>query len=233
MSLVLDLLSLQALDDEAATFQAALSDVERRLHGDEALNSARREFAAAEEFLAAAQKEQRTLEVEIQGLNAKIQPEEKRLYGGSVSSPKELRSIQHELELLRQHRSEREDELLEVLSRIESAEQERSRALAGVEANETRRSRDVEALRQESKKLNDSLTRVEARRIGASATLDARTIAVYDDLRRRKGGQAVVRISGQSCSGCRVQLPDTVRRRAMSSTQLAQCPNCERILAVA
>jgi predicted nucleic acid-binding Zn-ribbon protein len=57
-------------------------------------------------------------------------------------------------------------------------------------------------------------------------------VALYEDLRRRKGGKVIVRIQGSACGGCRVQLPETVRRRAMSA-QLAQCPNCERILAVA
>ncbi len=233
MSLVLDLLSLQALDDEAATAQLTLAEIERRLGADEALNASRRDFAAAEEHLAAAQKDQRRLDADIQGLSAKITPEETRLYSGSVTSPKELRNIQHEIDLLKQHRSQREDELLEVLSRVETAEQERSSTLRTVETHEMRRSQDVQALRQESARLNESLTRVQARRLNAQAAIDVRTLAVYDELRLRKGGRVVVRVSGQSCSGCRVQLPDTVRRRAMSTTQLAQCPNCERILAVA
>lgn len=233
MSPVLDLLTLQALDDEAANLQATLADMERRLQGDEPLNEARRQFAEAAESAGALQKEQRRLEGEIQRLNGRIEPEEKRLYSGSVTNAKELQNIQHELDLLKAQRSKLEDEDLEVLSRLEAAEQERARALRAVEAHELRRSQDVEALRRELATLNDALTRVQAKRIAQQSNIEPRMVSLYEDLRRRKGGQGVVRIQGSACTGCRVQLPDAVRRRAMSPTQLAQCPNCERILAVA
>jgi predicted nucleic acid-binding Zn-ribbon protein len=149
VSQVLDLMTLQALDDEAATLHASLADAERRLHGDETLNDARREFAAAEESLAALQKEQRRLDAAIQGVTARIDPEEKRLYSGSVTNSKELQSIQHELDLLKSQRSKLEDEDLEVLARLEGVELERARALRAVEQHETRRSQEVEALRNE------------------------------------------------------------------------------------
>lgn len=228
----LDVLTLQSLDDEAAQIETALADVERRLHGDEALNEARRQFATAEEQLADLQKEQRRLDAAIQGLTAKIDPEEKRLYSGSVTSAKELTSIQHEVDILKEQRSKHEDELLDVLSRLETAEQERTQALARVEQHEMRRAGDVETLRQHSSQLNDALTRVRAKRAAQQTKVEPRTLSLYEDLRRRKGGHAVAHVQGTSCSGCRVALPDAVRKRAMSPTQLAQCPNCERILVV-
>lgn len=43
---------------------------------------------------------------------------------------------------------------------------------------------------------------------------------------------AVSRLSGGMCGGCRVSVPDSVRRKALSISDIAQCPNCERILAV-
>ncbi len=233
MSQVLELITLQALDDEAAALQLTLADVERRLHGDETLNEARRQFADAEESLAALQKEQRRLDGEVQGVTARIEPEEKRLYSGSVTNSKELQNIQHELDLLKAQRSKLEDEDLEVLSRLEAAEQERARAFRAVEQLETRRSDAVRSLLEEAERLNAAITRVQAKRLAQKTGIDPRAVALYEDLRRRKGGQGVVRIQGSACSGCRVQLPDAVRRRAMSSSQLAQCPNCERILAVA
>jgi predicted nucleic acid-binding Zn-ribbon protein len=41
---------------------------------------------------------------------------------------------------------------------------------------------------------------------------------------------AVARIQGGACGGCRVSLPDAVRKLAFSAEQIPQCPNCERIL---
>lgn len=232
MSQVLDLLTLQSLDDEAAALEAALADAERRLHGDEQLNEARRVFAEADQEVTDLRREQRQLEVEIAGFTARIDPEEKRLYGGSVTNSKELQSIQQEIDALKAQRAKREDTLLEALSQLEVAEDERVRTLQAVEQHEARRSRDVEALEAEVLRLNAAITRSQAKRAAQKAKVTGPVVALYEDLRRRKGGQVIVRIQGSSCSGCRVQLPETIRRRAMSA-QLAQCPNCERILAVA
>jgi predicted nucleic acid-binding Zn-ribbon protein len=233
VSQALELVTLQSLDDEAAKLETSLADVERRLRGDEPLNEARRRFAAAEEAMGALQKEQRRLDGEIQNLTAKITPEEKRLYSGTVTNSKELQNIQHEVDLLKTQRSKLEDQDLEVLAKLEAAEEERTSALREVEQHEARRAREVESLRGESSRLNDALTRSQAKRVAQKSAIDGRAVALYEDLRRRKGGQGVVRIQGSACSGCRVQLPDAVRRRAMSPNQLAQCPNCERILVVA
>src|SRR5687767_13626773 len=104
VSQALELITLQSLDDEAAKLETSLADVERRLRGDEPLNEARQRFASAEEALAALQKEQRRLDAEIQNLTAKIAPEEKRLYSGSVTNSKELQNIQHEIDLLKAQR---------------------------------------------------------------------------------------------------------------------------------
>jgi predicted nucleic acid-binding Zn-ribbon protein len=228
----LDILTLQGLDDETTQLQATLADVERHLHGDSALNEARERFASADGQLSAARQEQRRLDAAIQDLTARIDPEEKRLYGGTVSSAKELTTIQHEVELLKEQRAKHEDALLEVLARLEAAEGERADALRQVEQREMRRAQDVEGLRAEADRLNAAITRVQAKRVAEQTKVDTRTLALYEDLRRRKGGHAVARIQGGSCSGCRIALPDAVRRRAMSPAQLAQCPNCERILVV-
>ena len=49
--------------------------------------------------------------------------------------------------------------------------------------------------------------------------------------KKTRGNTVVARIAGGACSGCRISLPDAIRRRAMSPATLVQCPNCGRILA--
>jgi predicted nucleic acid-binding Zn-ribbon protein len=232
LSQVLDLLTLQTLDDEAAALQAALAEAERRLHSDEQLNEARRNFAATDEEVNDLRKQQRQLDAEIQDFNARIEPEEKRLYSGSVTNSKELQNIQHEVDALKAQRAKREDALLEALSQLEGAEGDRTEAQQLMEQHEARRVREVGALETEVARLNEAITRAQAKRMAQAAKVERPVVALYEDLRRRRGGDVIVRIQGSACSGCRVRLPETIRRRAMSA-QLAQCPNCERILAVA
>jgi uncharacterized protein len=53
----------------------------------------------------------------------------------------------------------------------------------------------------------------------------------YEEIRRRKAGTAVARLAGSSCGGCRVSLPDAVRKQVLLRDAITQCPNCEKILA--
>jgi predicted nucleic acid-binding Zn-ribbon protein len=230
MSQVLDLLTLQGFDDEAAALRAALADVERRLGGDEELDDARRALATAEAAAREVHRQQKLLEDEVERRSDKIAPEEKRLYDGSVKNPKELASIQHEIEFLRAERGRFEDQLIEVLTRRETIDTEHLDAKKLVEELEARREHQQQDLRHEARRLNDMLARADARREAQKTKIDSRALRVYEEVRRRKGGMAVARIQGGSCMGCRITIPDALRRRALSTDTLAQCPNCERIL---
>lgn len=232
MSQVTEVRTLQEIDDEVATISAALDDVERRLRGSAELDEARRVFAASQGELQDAQRVQRKLDGDIAGLNAKIQPEEKRLYDGSVRNPKELTNIQHEVELLKEQRSKLEDELLDVMSRLEIAEREFGDAEKRLIQREALWEKEQGELKHEAKKLGDLLTRAEAKREAQKPKVNPRVLSIYEEVRKRRGGVAVAHVQGGNCGGCRVQIPEAVRRRAFSVDQVAQCPNCERILYV-
>ena len=232
MSQVTDIRTLQEIDDEAAAARHALEDAERRLQGSEDLEAARSRFATADAELAAARREQRRIDGEVAGLNAKIAPEEKRLYDGSVRNPKELTNIQHEVELLKEHRSKLEDELLEVLGRLEAAEAEQKEAQKALIRQEARWEAERGALGEEVKRLNALITKADARRAAQQAKVLPHSLVIYEDVRKRRGGVAVARVAGGNCGGCRVAIPEAVRRRAFNPDMLAQCPNCERILYV-
>ena len=87
-------------------------------------------------------------------------------------------------------------------------------------------------LRVEVRRLQEALLKIDARREGQKLQIAPRALSLYETIRQRKGGQAVARVRGSTCSACRVSIPDAVRRRILSSNDIAQCPNCDRILLV-
>ena len=96
MPQVADLASLQDYDDILARLTADLDEARADLEDDEALQAAQTAATEADERCASLEREQRRLEGEIDGLVAKVEREEKRLYDGSVRLPKELEGIQKE-----------------------------------------------------------------------------------------------------------------------------------------
>ena len=232
MSQVLEILSLQTIDDEIASYRASIAELERRLQGDEELDEARRGLAEATADRGRIRKDQRRIDGEVAALSDKIASEEKRLYDGSIKNPKELTNIQHEVDLLKASRGKLEDELIEILEAVETTGRSHKELTGLVASLEARWQNDQESFTQELRRLQGLLTGAEARREAQKAKVAPRAILMYDDLRRRKGGMAVSRVVGSTCSGCRVSIPDAIRRRVMAAADFAQCPNCERILAL-
>jgi predicted nucleic acid-binding Zn-ribbon protein len=229
MPLAHDLMSLQALDDEAASHRATIGDIEHRLAGDAALDAARAELAAAAGEREELRRARRRLEGDLATLDTRIAAEEKRLYDGTIKNPKELVALQHEVDALKQSRSRLEDELLAVLDLVEASDTRYEAASASLVANEARWAGESDALRAGLERQLAALTRAEARRAAAAASLPPAALRQYEAIRSRRGS-AVARISGSLCSACRVTIPDALRTRAQLGTALVQCPNCERIL---
>src|SRR5919204_468361 len=67
-------------------------------------------------------REERRLDDEIRSLEAKAKAEEARMYSGTISSPRELQAMQSDVEQLRRHARQLEDQELEVMERREGAE---------------------------------------------------------------------------------------------------------------
>ena len=229
MSLINDVCTLQEIDDEVAGLEAVIADIDVRLAHSETLAAAEAAFAEADARFQDLRRAQRALETDVAALDAKITPEEKRLYDGSVRNPKELTAIQHELEHLEAQRSQLEDRLLAVMEEFEAADAARRAAEAALAAARREREQEVAALEARRAQLASALAAALARRAGQVDRVHPASIRLYEDVRRRRG-TAVARIQGSTCSGCRVAIPESVRRKAFDPATLAQCPNCERIL---
>lgn len=230
MSQSFELLALQEIDSEAAALRAAIDSLEQRLAGNSQLDDARRELQYVDAELAKRRTRQRRVETEIDDINAKIGPEETRLYDGSITSPKELESLQKEITFLTGNRSQQEDRLLAVLSQIE--ELELRRRAANQKIGELEREWDTAqvTLRGELHELQQKLGAVQSRRDEQKGRATPRNVGLYEDLRPRKGGVAVSPIKAGACSSCRVSLPGAVRSQTLDKDSVVQCPNCERIL---
>lgn len=233
MSDLLELVSLQFLDDELDGLRAQLESVERRLGDRQALDEAAARKAAAESALAELARRQREAEAAIEDLDARIAREEKKLYDGSIKQFKELQALEGDIAHLRRDRSALEDAGLALLAEVDAAIAELAAAAAELAKQEAEWESNAAALQAEAEQLKGRIEHSETRRNAQLERITAGSVRLYEALRRRKAGKAVVRVQGGSCSGCRVAIPEPIRRRIASSPTLVQCPHCERILAVA
>jgi len=224
------LYELQNLDEELEHGQRRISEIGASLGETGALLQARRALATAEEEHRTWMTRTRDLELEIESLENKISSSEKRLYGGSVTNPKELSDIQSEIASLKRRHSALEDELLEAMVYGDQVEATLEECRANLEDTEAHWQADQAALQNEQSQLEARLEAVREERGKLRQSIDADDLAFYDKVRGRFGSITVTTLRDGVCGYCAVAPSSTKLKAIRSGRELLQCGNCGRIL---
>jgi hypothetical protein len=223
---------LQDLDTRTDTARATIAQLTTQIGDRQALDQREREVAGVRDELRTLEMQQRDLELQADERRGKIKTDEGKLYGGRVTSPKELTSLTEEVAQDKRQLSGIEDRLLEVLEQIEEVKER----LAGLEATLTRESRAWTANQETARaRLADAeagLAGTEAQRNTLAASLPSAIRSTYETLRRQKGGLAVAPVHQRTCQACRVGLTPAQEQRARIGNDIVTCNSCGRILYV-
>jgi len=151
---------------------------------------------------------------------------------GLVSNPKDLERMQQELVSLERRIATLEDEELDVMERLEAAQEEHAlltARLAEIDARmaELTRSRDAKAGDTES----EIAAATEERKVVASGVPED-LMALYERVRVQKGGVGAAALRHRQCTGCSLQLNagdlDVIAKA--SPDEVLRCEECNRIL---
>lgn len=232
MTIAADIYALQEIDSAIEAAKASLAAVEEQLGESEELIAGRQAVEEGRDALEGVSRQQRELEWQVDDSRSRLSGVEGKLYGGSVRNPKELASMQEEANILRGQFRRREDELLDLMVRVEerqAALREAEESLAEVDG---RWRQDQKELASQKERLEGELAGLDERRGQQSGLIEAKVLVLYDNLRERRQGRAVVKVERGMCGGCRISLPMTVLQKARSGLDVVQCVSCERILYV-
>ena len=175
-------------------------------------------------------REHARLEGEIEILEQKIGREEQRMFAGTVSNPKELSSLQAEVESLKRKKSGLEDELLEVMEQRETS----AATVARITAERDQASAESEELTTKVTALTGEIEAELAQHSSArdqiAAELPADLVTLYDKIREQKHGIGAAALEQGMCQGCHTKLPQKELERMRAEGGLQRCDNCRRIL---
>lgn len=231
------LLDLQQVDvaiDRLGALQKELPEQQELDRLTAERDAARTVSAQAELAFGAVSREFTKVEAEVTAIAEKIDQESKRLYGGTVSSPKELTNIQAELDALRKRKTQLEDRLLEHMESRESAEALLNQSKEAASTLEAAVTTATAARDDSSTHIELDLAEALEQREKIVPTIPEEALEIYTDIRpKREGGVAVSILEGGVCRGCMVSLSpvalDSIRR---SDEPLVRCENCRRLLII-
>ncbi|MCL4370620.1 MAG: C4-type zinc ribbon domain-containing protein [Chloroflexi bacterium] len=221
---------LQDLDSALDRARESLEEKAARCGDDSELVPFREAMESARRQLHTLQVKGKELDHQLETETVKRKAEEKKLYGGSVKSPKELASLAREVELRKEQIGELETQALLNMDALEGASAAQQGAQRSLAEKEQAWKAEQATLEAECASLNAEVERLAAARNRVAGQIDPATLRNYDMIRRTRGGLAVVPIEQRACKGCRISLSSSEVQRARTSPEPISCQSCGRIL---
>lgn len=223
------LIALQRIDTAAEAARRTLADEpERQKALDARLEAARRRVAAAKTRLTDNQNGRRAIEKEValhQGRLSKF-----REQAMAVKTNQEYQAIQKEIGFAQSEIKSLEDRVLEHMLEAD----EFSAALKRAETDLANEQKAVEADRRavaaEHADLEASLERMTRERRDLVAAVDPLTLALFEQIARKRGGIAVAEARDGVCTICHVRMRPQVFNTVRRNDQIVQCDSCQRVL---
>jgi hypothetical protein len=228
MAVTKQLYQLQELDIQTEQEEQALSQKTALLGNREALDSAQNRLVEERKRLEDLKHQRHQAEWEVDDLLSKITAAEQQLYGGKITNPKELSSLQHEVNTMKNKSDHLEDKALEIIDLVEAAEKAFAAASSEYQKLEDDWHLQQKQLVDDIERLKTSLADLREKRQQLADQIDASALALYEKIRRQKK-LAVAKVEQGICRACRISLSASALQRARSG-QPVQCDTCGRIL---
>ena len=231
----LRLLDLQQADsalDRIAQKRRTLPELAEIERIDARLTQLRDEIVAAETELSDVAMAERRIDNDVEVVRSRMTRDRQRLDAGLVGSPKELESLQSEIESLGRRQAELEDLELEQMELREGVERrlnalraeaaELTEAKAAAESGRDVAYTDLDAEAGERQRERDAL----------AAELAGPLLDLYEKLRASSGGQGAAALHRGRCEGCHLTLSpiDLDRIKKAPADEVLRCEECRRIL---
>jgi hypothetical protein len=226
------LYELQLVDTRIRGLESALADVRAKLADDSQVRMAGERLRRLEVQFEKVSGERRSVQASVDQLTEKMKGVEQRLYGGTVSNPRELGAYEVEREMVQRQRSVEEDKLLEFMVQFDDLQGNRDKARATLEGLESERTEHIREWTAEEERLVSDLEFQNGIRGRMTPDIPPVALSTYELLLKARDGYAVARVERGACQGCRISLPTSVEQQARTSEAIIQCSSCHRILYV-
>ncbi len=230
MTIAKQLYTLQELDIALDRMHAQMSQAEEELGVCPSIDHLESALQKEMELLSQTQSQHRAQSLESESHRERSTRLDEQLYGGAVTNPRDLKSLEEEAVNARELLERLDAQLLELTIQSEESQNKRDslqKQLAdGQAAWEIRQ----EELRNDIKRWTEESDSIAEQRSALAATFDAVALQQYQRLRQSKGGQAVAKVERGLCQACRMALPTQQQQRVRSGRQTVLCNSCGRIL---
>jgi len=229
MEIVLDLLvEIQRFDDEVQSTAAKLSQIPQEIAKLERHITERDEnFKTSEHKAQDLKKTYKLKEFEITDTEEKIGKLNTQTF--AVKTNEEYRALLNEIEFLRKHNRETEDEMIRILEEEEKIIGTIDQSRAETSEYVTRTQARIAELRKEIESLQEQQNAAKSNLENSYAKLPGDVRELYDRIAKVRE-RAVCLITDNTCTGCYANLTHQFLNELKKRNKVLLCDNCGRIL---
>ncbi len=151
-------------------------------------------------------------------------------YGGTISDPKQLRSLEQKIEELQRRKDTLEDALLQLYDEIEEQTARVEVQKSKVAKLEKQWKATVAEFRKRRAELREAIAEGNARRAELVPQLEPGLLADYEGIRIRNGGLGLAVLDGEMCRGCRTTMAHRIIDAVKAKETIVRCETCRRFL---
>jgi predicted nucleic acid-binding Zn-ribbon protein len=155
---------------------------------------------------------------------------DKRMRMNRIKNIKELQALQREIDQIKQSNGDLEEDLIRVLEEID-------RIKADLKAKEEEAAVMQEEWQQRQEEMQSKISGIDqlvseahTLRKTIASQIAGELISRYELIFARRGGSAVVEVTGGICQGCYMNIPPQLWNEIIRSEKVNLCPSCQRIL---
>ena len=224
------LIKLQQLESTIADAKATIAAHPQRLaDADARLNVSTQAVEAAKGRLKDNQEARRNLEKDVAVYQGRLTKFKDQL--SLVKTNKEYQAMQHEIATAQSDLGAVEEKVLERMLEADTISADVKRAEAALATRQKEIDAEKKELTEELASVDTSLKEASDARAEVVKGLDARLMAIFEQVARVRKGVAISTATRDGlCSACHVRLRPFVFQQIRQNDAIIQCESCQRIL---
>ncbi len=192
------------------------------------LEASRDELKRGQERLKSLQVEMKTKEVELATKEEEVKKYQAQLF--KIKTNKEYQALQKEIEGSKADNSVLEEEIINLLDEIDMVGEEASKKKDVAAAEEVKLKEEEAKVEVQLRQIEEELNKLNGERAALTPQVEPSVLARYERILANKDGLAMVRVEGEACQGCYMNVPPQVVNEIKMAKGLVICGNCSRIL---
>ena len=215
-------LRVQEMEREKGEIPQSIASLEEELRKEE------EKFLAEKAEMEKLGKERRHKEKDLEEETDKVKKAESKVF--EIKTNKEYQAVLKEIESAKKFNRQREEEILEILEKLEQGQKRITGAEKELEGKRKEMQRRISELKQKEASFEQEMAGEVRQKKEQEKEIPAELLSKYRMLAGKRQGIAVARVTQGVCQACHMNLRPQLYIELQKQDTLILCPNCSRIL---